>query len=101
MGTLSILWFLSSGKWELKAPKTENQRLCIGPDALGPEIALRNPPLCDFQQFCNGLSYKMGFLQKHLAFPSLGIHLSIYTQNWVLKKNPSCGQTTAQHSISF
>lgn len=28
----------------------------------------------------------MSFFQKHLAFPSLGIHLSSYTQNWVLKK---------------
>lgn len=98
---VSFLWWVRELKSPTTAPSREPETVCTGPDSLSPEVALRNLPACNFQQFCNWLSYKMGFLQKQLAVPSPGIHFSIYAQNWVLKKNPSCGQTTAQHSISF
>lgn len=83
---VSFLWWVRELKSPTTAPSREPETLCTGPDSLSPEVALRNLPACNFQQFCNWLSYKMGFLQKQLAVPSLGIHFSIYAQNWVLKK---------------
>lgn len=43
----------------------------------------------------------MSSFQKHLAFPSLGIHLSSYTQNWVLKKKKIPVVVRPQHNTAI